>query len=109
MDTIKHLFTKYYSIKLIAILILTSTLSALLKIYPLSGLVCMGLTIYVFIKSFKNIYFKKKKLITKIVIYFFMLIYLFSGFLSLGGNPDKATDSIRNQLNFDNSTTTTKN
>lgn len=98
METLKLIYHKYYSIKLITILLLTMMCSLLFKIYPLSGLVEIGLTLYVLIKSFKNEHFKKKKIGTKIFIYFFILIFLLSGLVLLGGDPNSSTNGMRSEL-----------
>lgn len=100
MERVKYIFAKYYSIKLILLLLITTLTSLLFKFYPLSGSVLIALTIYVFIDSLKNKYFKKKKLITKCFIYFFIIIFTIDGILLLGGN--KSTNNIRVLLSIIN-------
>jgi FtsH-binding integral membrane protein len=97
MDTIKKLF-KFYSVKLIAILLVVMLLSYVFKIYVLSGIIMFVSTLYVFIKSFKDPNMKKKKLITKIFIYYFIVIFLISSILFLGGNPEKNSNVLRQEL-----------
>jgi len=94
MDNIKRLFQSY-SIKLFAILIVTCLISWVFKIYILSGIVMIVLTLYVLVRSFKDPIMKKKKVISKIIIYFFIAIFLVSGLMTMGGNSNKNTDILR--------------
>lgn len=97
MDIIKNLFKSYF-VKLVAILIVTMLISLIIKIYILSGIVILGLTLYVLIKSFKDPNMKNKKLLFKILIYFFIAVFLIDGIILLSGDPNTVANGIRDGL-----------
>lgn len=97
MASIKKLFQSYI-IKLLAILIITCLISWIFKAYILSGIILFVLTLYVFTKSFKDPIFKRKKIISKILIYSFIAIFLICGILTTSGNPNKSTNVLRREI-----------
>jgi CHASE3 domain sensor protein len=56
------------------------------------------LTLYVFIGSFKDPTFKRKSIISKIIIYFFIIVFLICGILTMSGNPNKTTNALRQEI-----------
>ena len=101
MEIIKRLWG-FYSVKLILALGLCALISYATKLTILSGVILSGVVIYFFVHSFKDPAFKKKKIVTKVFIYIFMVEFLFAGLASMGG--PSATDEIRDQISSNAST-----
>jgi hypothetical protein len=101
VEIVKKIWS-FYSAKLILALGIACLISYTTKLYVLSGLICVLLVIYYFVHSFKDPAFKKKKIVTKVFIYIFMVEFLFAGLASMGG--PSATDAIRSQISSSAST-----
>lgn len=86
----------FYSVKLVLTLCITSLISYTTKFYILSGAVCIALTIFYFVRSFKDPAFKSKKAVTKTFIYIFFVFFLIAGLVAMGG--PSGSDMIRNQI-----------
>ena len=102
MKIIKRVWS-FYSVKLILALGLCALISFATKLTILSGVILSGLVIYFFVHSFRDAAFKKKKVVTKVFIYIFMVEFLLAGLASMADQSNNVSSSIRGQLSMGSS------
>lgn len=97
MEIIKKVWN-FYSVKLLIALGLCALISYTTKLTVLGGAILFILAIYFFVHSFRDPAFKKKKVVTRVFIYIFVIEFLVAGFITMCGQSDSASNAIRNQI-----------
>ena len=97
MKTVKELWN-LYSVKLVLALGLALFISRASKINLLGGTVLVCLTIFYFIRSFKDPVLQKRKAVTRVLIYILLTGFLLAGLIVMSGSSDPASQAIRSQI-----------
>lgn len=97
MENLKKLW-ELYSFKLVLAWGLAVLIGSVSKISFLGGAVLVCMAVFYLIRSFKDPALKKKKTVTRILIYLFLAVFLFAGLIVMSGSQDAASQAIRSQI-----------